>query len=86
MRKVQRVIAATALGLPLLLASQGMALASKHHGHNGSPHAKQDLQQSIKIAPVVVSGNDANVKIKPENTQSASVTNTNSNVEEGSGD
>jgi hypothetical protein len=82
MHKVQRLIAASALGLPLLLAGQGMALASHHHDHHGSPHVKQDLRQKIKIAPIAVSGNDAHVNVNHENNQAASATNNNTNAEE----
>lgn len=78
MRTVQRVIAASALGLPLLLAGQGMALASQDQNNGGSSHDKQDQQQSTKIGPTVVSGNDVSVNIKPVNYQNASITNTNS--------
>lgn len=83
MRTVQRVIAASALGLPLLIAGQGMAMASHHHHeHHGSPHVKQHQQQVNKIAPIAVSGNDAYVVVKPENDQAASATNNNTSAED----
>lgn len=93
MRTLQRVIAASALGLPLLLAGQGMVLASQPHNTDGSPHSKQehntdgspqskqDQKQSTKIGPIVVSGNKVSVNTKPVNLQNASITNTNTQEE-----
>jgi hypothetical protein len=82
MRTVQRVIAASALGLPLLLAGPGMALASHHHDHHGAPQVNQNLQQKIKIGKIAVSGNNAKVNVTPENEQSASNTTNNTSSEE----
>lgn len=82
MRTVQRVIVASALGLPLLVAGQGMALASHHHEHHGSPKATQHQQQVNKVAPVGISGNDASIVVKPENDQSTSATTNNTDTED----
>jgi hypothetical protein len=84
MRTVHRVIAATALGLPLLFAGSGMALAG---GGGGWHHHKEECKvwqnidqkqhQNNHIDPVSVSGNDNYVPVKPENEAGQSATNNN---------
>lgn len=83
MRTMQRVIVATALGVPLLVAGQGLALASHHHSsHHGSPKANQHQKASNKIAPIAVSGDHVKLNLSPENDQTAAATNNNTNAED----
>ncbi|MBB5154897.1 hypothetical protein [Saccharopolyspora phatthalungensis] len=61
MLSAKRVIAATALGLPLVLGAPGMALADGGHGEHGKKAHKEVQDQDIK------QDEDASIKQSNEN-------------------
>jgi hypothetical protein len=72
MRTTHRVIAAAALGLPILFAGSGMALAGGKH-HDKKHKEDQEISQTATETNSVgaVSGDDNTFDQSNKNTQSA---------------
>jgi hypothetical protein len=68
MRTVHRVAAATALGLPVLLAAPGMAVACDEHASTVSQQADAHADQSNKLTQNIYIfnlGGDETIKLAP---------------------